>query len=106
MKLNAYTLYDEKSLTYSPPFFAVSHGAATRMLGDLVADPNTTPGRHPKDFTLYCIGTFDDALGLLLQSDPRQHIVDAISLVPERPGPRDLFTPFASAPEMKPNGQS
>lgn len=113
MKLNAYTIYDVKSLVYSPPFFAVSHGAASRMLGDLVADNTTTVGRHPRDFTLYCIGSFDDAAGLLLQSDVREHIADAAQLVVEPAQPVFNFDPrrgpVPSDPpthEVKPNGKS
>lgn len=86
MKLNAYTLYDVKSLVYSPPFFAVAHGSAIRMVMDLANDPGTLPGRHPQDFTLLCIGSFDDQLGLVLPLDNREHVTDLLPLV-SRPVP-------------------
>lgn len=90
MKLNAYTLYDIKSETYSPPFWAVSHGAATRIIMDVAADPNTTVGRHPVDFTLICIGTFDDGIGLLQPFEAKQHVADVATLAP-KPEPLPLF---------------
>jgi len=82
MLINAYTLYDAKALTYSPPFYAGAHGSAARMVADLAQDPNTTVGRHPRDFTLYCVGMFNDATGTLLPNDIREHIADVVTLLP------------------------
>lgn len=89
MRIHAYSLYDVKSLTYSPPFFAVSDGVAVRMLADLVSDLNTSVGRHPKDYTLYRVGEFDDANGELLPTVPRDHVTDAVALVRKQ---SDVFT--------------
>lgn len=87
MLLNAYSLYDAKALTYSPPFYASAHGQAVRLVLDLAQDSNTTVGRHPADFTLYCIGQFNDAVGGLLPADTREHIADVLSLLPRAPTP-------------------
>ncbi|QCQ84725.1 nonstructural protein [Blackfly microvirus SF02] len=84
MLLNAYTLYDNKALVYSPPFFASAHGQAVRLVMEVAQDTNTTVGRHPSDFTLYCIGLFDDAAGSLLSADVREHISDVLPLAPRR----------------------
>ncbi|WNK13323.1 MAG: nonstructural protein [Microvirus sp.] len=81
MLLNAYTLHDVKALTYSPPFFCVAHGQAVRMVMDLAQDANTMVGRHPSDFALYCVGRWDDSVGVLLPTEHREHIADAVSLV-------------------------
>lgn len=81
MLTNAYSIYDVKSLTYSPPFFAVSHGAASRMFSDLANNTQTTVGLHPRDFSLYCIGRFDDNAGQLLPADIREHIADATTFI-------------------------
>lgn len=91
MKLNAYTLFDTKSLVFNTPFFTHTHGAATRMCADLVADLNTTVGRHPADYVLYCIGQYDDEKGALVPHEIREHVVDIVSLVP-MPGPDVLST--------------
>lgn len=82
MLLNAYSVYDRKTLTYSPPFFQSADGAAARMLQDLVMDTNTNIGRHPNDFVLFNIGQYDDQKGALLPISPLVHVVDAIALVP------------------------
>lgn len=43
-----------------------SDTAAIRFFGDLVSDPNTMMGRHPKDHDLLCIASMDDENGELL----------------------------------------
>lgn len=97
MLLNAYTLYDMKALNYSPPFYCAAHGQAVRMVMDLANDANTMVGRHPADFTLFCIGQFDDSAGLLLPNGVREHISDVIPLVTSS-RQRDFFT----APQADP----
>lgn len=89
MKLNAYSLYDAKALNYSPPFYQPAHGAAVRLVMDLAADGNTSVGRHPADYTLFCVGTFDDFTGLLMPLETKEHISDVLPLVPKQT--RDFF---------------
>lgn len=89
MILKAYSVYDNKALQYHPPFYASTDAAATRSLRDLVEDSNTTIGRHPSDYTLFLVGTFDDQCGRFEQAWPLVHVVDAIALVP--PAPTPLF---------------
>lgn len=78
----AYTIYDRKSLIYSPPFFCVADGAAVRMFQDLVGDTGTQVGRHPGDFVLFRCGGYDDSSGQLLPVPALEHVVDALALVP------------------------
>lgn len=81
MILRAYSIYDLKALQYHPPFFASTNGAAVRSLADLASDTNTTIGRHPADYMLFCVGQYDDQKGQLIPCVPLEHVVDAISLV-------------------------
>lgn len=76
-----YAVYDVKALAYAPPFIAGTDGIAVRMLSELVQDTNTTVGRHPGDFKLYCIGTYDDQRAALIGIIPPEHVVDAVALV-------------------------
>lgn len=80
--LIAYTLHDVKALTYSPPFFTTNDNVARRMLSDLVADTNTSVGRHPADYKLYKIGTFDEGNAVMTPLSIPEHVVDAVALVP------------------------
>lgn len=93
MIINAYTIYDRKALTYSPPFFSVADGAAVRMFQDLAGDTGTQVGRHPGDFVLYRCGGYDDASGSLLPVTALQHIVDALAVLP-----RNAPLPFDPQP--------
>lgn len=81
MKLRAYCIYDNKALAYHPPFFAGTDASAVRSLQDVCNDMNTTIGRHPGDFALYCVGEFDDASAYFVSAHPIVHIVDAVTLV-------------------------
>lgn len=80
--LIAYTLHDVKALSYSPPFFMPNDALARRACSELVVDNNTTVGRHPADFKLYRVGTFDEGNGVLTPLSVIEHVVDVISLLP------------------------
>jgi len=82
MILNAYTLYDVKALTFNTPFFCQNHAVAKRLCADLVIDMTTSVGRHPADYVLYCLGTYDDNLGVFQNLDIREHVADMMSLLP------------------------
>lgn len=106
MLLNAYSIYDRKALQYHPPFYASTDGAAARSLSDLVQDQNTTVGRHPTDYVLYAVGTYDDQKGLLAPLSPLRHVVDAAAFVkiqPELFGRADNPPP---APAPTANGEA
>lgn len=81
MMQRAYSVFDNKALIYSPPFFTSTNGSAVRMLEDLANDPNTQVGRHPGDFVLYCVGHYDDSNAALTPYAPLEHVVDAIALL-------------------------
>lgn len=85
MKLTCYTIYDVKGLTYHAPWFQHTDGLAVRVLTDLVNDSNTSIGKHPKDYTLYACGTWDDQLGLFWPTTPLRHVSDAVSLIIPQP---------------------
>lgn len=81
MIVNAYSIFDTKSLVYSNPFYAVTDGAAIRVVSDAANDMNTSLGKHPADFILYKVGSYNDASGVLQTLDPREHVIDLIALV-------------------------
>lgn len=81
MILNAYSIFDLKSLVYHPPFFTHTHGSATRMVADLANDPRTSVGSHPADYQLFHVGFYDDAKGQLVVLSPLAHVADVVALV-------------------------
>ena len=62
MKLNAYTIFDVASGTYMRPFFCGADGEATRGFNDIALDANHEVGKHPQDYTLYRMGSFNRQL--------------------------------------------
>lgn len=85
MILRAYSLQDVKALQYHAPFFAPTDAAAIRMVQDLVNDMQNMVGKHPSDFKLFAVGSYDDANGHFEPVFPLVHIIDAINLVPVAP---------------------
>lgn len=85
MQLLAFSIYDNKALQFHTPFFSSTDGAAVRSLSELVSDANTTIGRHPSDYVLYCIGSYDDNLGAMVPISPLRHVIDAVALVKIQP---------------------
>ena len=81
MKTNAYSIYDRKTLTYHLPFFQTTDGAAVRAFVDLCSDTTTTVGRHPVDYVLFRIGTYDDELGLMVAETPLVHVKDGSAAI-------------------------
>lgn len=90
--LIAYTLHDVKALTYSPPFFTTNDMVAKRMVSDLVQDNNTLVGRHPADYKLYKVGTFDEGNAVMQPLSIPEHVIDCVALTPHKqPSPLDAM---------------
>lgn len=105
MILRGYTIYDVKALQYHSPWFAVSDGAAIRSFSDMANDTNTTIGRHPRDYTLFFVGTYDDNNGLFTAIHPPVHVMDAAACVQQQ---SELpFAPqSATPPQPAANGKA
>lgn len=56
-----FSIYDSKAEAYLPPFMMKSKGEVIRALSSLIADPQHNFCKYPEDFTLFELGTFDDA---------------------------------------------
>lgn len=91
MILNAYSIYDIKAQIYSPPFYAVTDGAACRIVQDSLSNDSAL-SRHPNDYIVYRVGTFTDDTGYFEKLVPREHVRDVISLIPPMPKPFDFMT--------------
>lgn len=58
-----FVIFDSKAAAYLPPFFMPNAAMAMRSVGDMVNDPTSMFGKHPKDYSLFCAGSFDDRSG-------------------------------------------
>lgn len=55
-----FSVYDSKTAAYLPPFFMQTKGQALRAIGDCANDREHTFHKHPEDYTLFYLGTYDD----------------------------------------------
>lgn len=83
MKLKAYAIYDNKAAAFGRPFFQSQDGQATRMLADLVNDNSTTIFKHPEDYSVYRIGSYNDENGELIKEAPA-HLANAIVFIKDQ----------------------
>ena len=95
MIIRAYSVYDRKALTYNPPFHAPTDGAAIRIVADAANDQNTSLGRHPNDYVLFFVGTYDDQTGAMAPAAPLVHVIDLNALLDKQQP-----LPFAQATDI------
>jgi len=88
MKLQVFGVFDQKVGAYGHPFFGVAIGQALRQFGDWVQDSNTPLHRHPEDYRLFHVGTFDDQTGELEAFRP-VFLSEAVEFV-EKPRPLEV----------------
>ena len=56
-----FSIHDNAAKAYLLPFFLPTLGLATRTFSDCINDDTHAFGRNPKDYTLFEIGTWNDA---------------------------------------------
>ncbi len=68
MKQHVFSIFDTASALYSRPFFEQSDATAQRQFMDIATDEEHPVGRHPKDYALMRVGTWNDVTGKLEDS--------------------------------------
>lgn len=74
MRLNVYAIFDSASGIYDRPWCAHSDQAAIRSFTDVAQDAEHPIGKHPEDFTLFRIGTWEDDAGAIVGEAPTKVI--------------------------------
>lgn len=64
--VSVFSVFDAKARTFSPPHLFTAKGIALRTFSDMVTDEKTTISKHPIDFYLYYLGTFNETSGLFV----------------------------------------
>ena len=75
-----FSIYDSKAKSYLPPFHMPNDDMALRVFQDCVSDPNHAFGKHPEDYTLFHLGSFDDETGIIF-CELVEAIANGITLV-------------------------
>lgn len=79
--MKIYSIYDMKAESYGNLFVAVTDGIASRCFAQVVAfSGNEDYSRYPEDFTLYCLGEFNNGTGDICSERPRP-VISALSVL-------------------------
>jgi hypothetical protein len=71
-----FSIYDDVTKMYEPPFVDINKGSALRRIQDLMqSNPQSPYSKFPDNFTLMEIGEFTEETGLIFQ-DTLEHVVD------------------------------
>ena len=60
------SIYDCKAEFWSSPMMFQSRASAVRSFTDVVNDSSSDFFKHPEDYTLFAVGTFDEASGEII----------------------------------------
>lgn len=75
MKLVIVVVRDRSADVFAQPMFVANRGSAIRSFADQVNDSRDEKNilnRHPEDFDLFELGTYDDSTGLFESGVPKQ----------------------------------
>lgn len=71
MKLIMVAIHDSKSESFGRPLFVRAYGEAERSFSEVVNDGKSDYAKHPGDFTLFEIGSYEDNTGVVTPVTPR-----------------------------------
>lgn len=84
MLLRMYVVYDSKAEIYTHPSFLPTRAVAVRQFAELVNDGKHEFSRHPEDYSLFELGTFDDGSGLIAPTLAPIHCCGAIDMLEKK----------------------
>lgn len=84
MELKIYSIYDAKAEAWLRPLFAQDNGSMLREFSDVANDKNHPIGKHPEDYALYELGTWDDKKGVFNQKKESTSLGLATSFVKQK----------------------
>lgn len=76
--LQIFAIFDAAAEVYMRPFYAQSRGEAIRAFSDLVDDQEHPIGKHPEDYSLFVVGSFDPQTGAVSSLTERVCLGQAI----------------------------
>lgn len=79
MIVNCYSVYDAKLADYHMCIYDIKDEGAVRQFVDVLSDKNHRWARHPEDYSLWFVGSYDTASGELVKAVPRS-LVSAAAL--------------------------
>lgn len=86
MKLEVYTVRDDKAEAYLQPFYMQNESLAIRAMTDCITDANHQFAKHINDYSLYHLGTYSDSSGKFELNDSPKHLINLVDLRGEQDG--------------------
>jgi len=71
MNVKLYSLYDAKAQLFGAPNLFQNDATAVRAMYSFAQQSGTTVHDYPDDFSVFCLGTFDDGSGHIASETPR-----------------------------------
>lgn len=85
MKSKVYSIYDSAAKAFMQPFYQAGKGTAFRAFQDVVNTKDHPIHKHPKDYTLFELGEFDDeTAGFVFHTAP-ERVVSAVEVLDDKP---------------------
>lgn len=81
MNKRIYAIYDAKAAAYMEPFFLPNEDMAVRTFGDVANDPDHPMGKHPEDYHLVQVGSWDGETGKINPTPAPLTITTATALL-------------------------
>jgi len=81
MKHKMFCIFDSAAKAYLIPFFLPESGMALRVFGDCINSSDHQFGKHPADYTLFELGSFDDSVCVVSCSPSALKVVNGLELV-------------------------
>lgn len=81
-----YSVYDSAVGAYMPPFFSRANGEALRSFIEACNDPKRGFVTNPGDYTLFFLGSFDDASASFVIPDAPERLMSALDAIRDTSG--------------------
>lgn len=89
MITNMFSVLDSAVKAFLPPFFCRTKGEAIRSFSEAANNKEHQFYRHSADYTLYYLGDFDDASGIVTSTMGPERVISAREVIETD----DIFPP-------------
>jgi len=79
--IKIFSIFDKKACAYMQPFYFTSTPEALRALDDICNDSNSRINKHPADYALYLLGSFDDKSGEIVPLKKPEFVEECSAMV-------------------------
>ena len=80
--MKIFSVLDTKAQAYMNPVSCATAGVALRTFEDSVNDPSSPFHKHPEDYILFQVGSFDETTGIITPSNG-EAVAKGVDLIKE-----------------------